>query len=231
MSLGRPGWSTFRACGVKTVGVGELRIGGRRRGSKSGAQKAPPRRGEGQGYLGYLVGYLITAGLSLPPHYHRQGYCCDDCYYGDDDGYDGQTATGGCACGSGRASGAGRACSAIRTGRTSGASRTGGSGITLGADGTARSVRTGGSARPGGSGGTLGATGSGSAVRPGRAGRTGGTGGSRLRGGGQVKPGFQSAKFPHGMGLGGGHIVNVEGYTAGGAADIDLEFSSGGHRG
>ena len=106
------------------------------RGSESGAQKAPPRRGEGR--APWLPDCLVTAGLSLPPHYHRQGYCCDYCYYGDDDGYDGQTAAGGCACGSGRTSGTGRAGSPVIARSARSAIRTGGTGFTLGADGTAR---------------------------------------------------------------------------------------------
>ena len=211
-----------------------MRIGGGR-GSESGAQKAPPRRGEGRvalvTWLPWLPDCLITAGLSLPPHYHRQGYCCDYCYYGDDDGYDGQTAAGGGAGGSGTT---GLPRSAIRAGsadRAGSAIRTGGSDLALGADGTARSVV---------------AVGSGSTGRPGGPGAPGlrqrrqarqlrerpaAPGGADCEVAVRLNSGFQPAKFPCRMGLGGVHIVDLEGYPAGGAADLDCEFSSGGYRG
>ena len=113
--------------------------------------------------------------------------------------------------------------SAIRAGsadRARSAIRTGGTGFTLGADGTARSVLAGGSGSTGRPGRPLGAAGSGSSGSSGRPRGAAGAGGNRLRGGGQVKPGFQPAKFPRRMGLGGVHIVDLEGYPAGGAVDI-----------
>ena len=190
------------------------------------AVRKKPLPGEGRGGLPWLLGclaWLVTAGLSLPPHYHRQGYCCDYCYYGDDDGYDGQTAAGGRAGGSGTT---GLPRSAIRAGsadRAGGSARTGGSDLALGADGTARSVRAVGSGcagrrrqAPGRRGLRQAPAGAGGSGRPGSA------GGNRLRAGGQVKPGFQPAKFPCRMGLGGVHIVDLEGYPAGGAVDTDV---------
>ena len=182
--------------------------------------------------LGWLPDCLITAGLSLPPHYHRQGYCCDYCYYGDDDGYDGQTAAGGCACGSGTT---GLPRSAIRAGS---ADRAGG---------YRQDRRT-----PASPSGPMGPRGPSSPAAPaapvapaapagpweprapaGPAGPAGpaAPGGADCEVAVRLKFGFQPAKFPCRMGLGGVHIVNLEGYPAGGAVDRDCEFSSGGYRG
>ena len=103
-------------------------------------------------WLPWLPDCLITAGLSLPPHYHRQGYCCDYCYYGDDDGYDGQTAAGGCAGGSGTT---GLPRSAIRAGsadRAGGSARTAGPISPSGPTGPRAPSVAGGSGSAGGSG-------------------------------------------------------------------------------
>ena len=201
---------------------GRARCGSRGgRGSESGAQKALP--GEGRGGLPWLlVGCLITAGLSLPPHYHRQGYCCDYCYYGDDDGYDGQTAAGGGAGGSGTT---GLPRSAIRAGsadRAGGSARTGGSGFTLGPMGPRGPSSPAAPAAPVAPAAPAGPW-EPRAPQARRPGRPRSAGGADCVVAVRLNP-FPARRIPRRMGLGVVHIVNLEGYPAGGAVDTDVEF-------